>query len=153
MKILKYFLVFLIINFGSLAVGVLLMDNGPKTEWYLKLNKAPWTPPSWVFSFAWTTIMLCYSIYMAYLYNLVPNTKLKILFTIQFVLNVGWNLVFFNKHLVTFGLLVILALTAIITIFLYDYKKILSFKSLLITPYFLWLCIASSLNLYILLYN
>lgn len=153
MKILKYFFVFLIINFGSLAIGVWLMENGPQTEWYLQLTKAPWTPPGWVFGAAWSTIMFCYSIYMAYLYDLAPNTKVKILFTVQFILNVSWNLVFFNNHLVLFGLIVILILTAIITVFLYDYRKVLLYKSLLILPYFLWLCIACSLNLYILLHN
>ncbi|MFG6686015.1 TspO/MBR family protein [Mariniflexile sp. HNIBRBA6329] len=153
MKTLKYFFVFLIINFAALGIGVLLMKNGPQTEWYLQLNKAPWTPPGWVFATAWNSIMLCFSIYMAYLYKLLPNTKVKTLFTIQFILNVGWNYVFFNQHLITLGLIVILLLTAIITVFLYDFKKLLSYKTLFILPYFLWLCIASSLNLYILLYN
>lgn len=153
MKLIKYIIFFLIINFGALALGTWFMQNGPQTYWYLGLNKAPWTPPGWVFGVAWTTIMLCFSIYMAYLYLALQNTKVKILFTIQFILNVGWNFVFFNQHLVGFGLLVILALTMIITIFLYDYKKLMSLKSLLILPYFLWLCIACSLNLYVLLYN
>ncbi len=153
MKKLKYVIIFLIINFGALGLGVLLMQNGPETDWYLQLNKAPWTPPGWVFGAAWSTIMLCYSFYMMYLFVAQPNTKVKILFTVQFILNVSWNLVFFNQHLITLGLLFILALTAVVTIFLYDYRKILGLKSLLIVPYFLWLCIATSLNLYILLYN
>ena len=153
MKIFKYFIVFLIFNFGALGIGVILMQNGPQSDWYLQLNKAPWTPPGWVFGAAWSTIMFCYSIYMAYLYDALPNTKVKILFTIQFILNVGWNFVFFNQHLVFIGLLVILILTGIITIFLYDFRKILSYKSLFILPYFLWLCIACSLNLYILIHN
>ncbi|WP_338356218.1 TspO/MBR family protein [Yeosuana marina] len=153
MKKLKYLIIFLIINFGALGLGVLLMQNGPETDWYLQLNKAPWTPPGWVFGAAWSTIMFCYSFYMMYLFIAQPNTKVKILFTVQFILNVSWNLVFFNQHLIALGLLFILALTAIVTIFLYDYRKILGLKSLLIVPYFLWLCIATSLNLYVLLYN
>ena len=153
MKIFKYFIVFLIFNFGALGIGVILMQNGPQSDWYLQLNKAPWTPPGWVFGAAWSTIMFCYSIYMAYLYDALPNTKVKILFTIQFILNVGWNFVFFNQHLVFIGLLFILAITSIITIFLYDFRKILAYKSLFILPYFLWLCIACSLNLYILIHN
>lgn len=153
MKKLKYLIIFLIINFGALGLGVLLMQNGPETDWYLQLNKAPWTPPGWVFGSAWSTIMFCYSFYMMYLFIAQPNTKVKILFTVQFILNVSWNLVFFNQHLITLGLLFILALTAIVTIFLYDYRKIQGLKSLLIVPYFLWLCIATSLNLYVLLYN
>lgn len=153
MKTLKFFILFLVINFGALAIGVWLMDNGPQTQWYLQLNKAPWTPPGWVFATAWSTIMFCFSIYMAYLFVLLPNTKVKTVFTVQFILNVGWNFVFFNQHLITLGLLFILALTSIVTIMLYDYRKLMRFKTLLILPYFLWLCIATSLNLYILLYN
>ena len=153
MKKLKYIVVFLVINFGALAIGALLMNNGPQTDWYAQLNKSPWTPPGWVFGVAWSTIMVCFSIYMAYLFILLPNTKVKILFTIQFILNVGWNFIFFNLHFIALGLIVILALTSIISIFLYDYKKLMALKTALILPYFIWLCIACSLNLYILLYN
>ena len=153
MKKVKYFLVFLIINFGALALGVWLMQNGPLSEWYFNLNKAPWTPPGWVFGAAWSFIMFCFSIYMAFLWNSDSSKKVKSLFTVQFLLNVGWNYVFFNRHLVGLGLVVILLLTAIICIFQYDYRKILGLKSLFITPYMLWLFIANSLNLYIWLYN
>ncbi|MFD0990929.1 TspO/MBR family protein [Mariniflexile jejuense] len=153
MKLIKLVAVFLIINFGALAIGVWLMDNGPQTNWYIQLNKAPWTPPGWVFGAAWSTIMVCFSFYMAYLFLQLSNTKEKILFTVQFILNVSWNFIFFNQHLIAFGLVVILALTSVIAIFSLDYLKIMKFKTILIMPYFLWLCIASSLNLYILLYN
>lgn len=153
MKLLKYIIIFLIINFGALAIGSWLMDNGPQTNWYQNLNKAPWTPPGWVFGAAWTTIMICFSIYMAYLYKVTPNTKLKILFLIQFVLNVIWNFLFFNQHLVFVGLVCISLLTIIVGKFLFDYKNELKYKSLLILPYFIWLCIATSLNAYVLIYN
>ncbi|WP_345170418.1 TspO/MBR family protein [Algibacter aquimarinus] len=153
MKLLKYIFVFLIINFGALAIGSWLMNNGPQSEWYQNLNQAPWTPPGWVFGVAWSTIMVCFSIYMAYLYNLVPRKKLSILFTIQFVLNVIWNYIFFNQHLITVGLISIIMLTIIIAIFLFNYYNDLEAKSILILPYFVWLCIATSLNAYILIYN
>lgn len=153
MKLFKLIVIFLVINFSALAIGIWLMQNGPQTDWYLKLHKAPWTPPGWLFGVAWSTIMFCFAFYMAYLFLVSPNTKVKILFVIQFILNIGWNYVFFNQHLIALGLIVILALTGIVTIFLYNYRKQINLKTLLILPYFLWLCIASSLNLYILLYN
>ncbi len=153
MKFFKCFVIFLVINFGALAMGTFLMNNGPQTEWYQSLNQAPWTPPGYVFGIAWTTIMLCFSVYMAYLFISQPNTKVKILFTVQFMLNVSWNYVFFNQHLIAFGLLIILALTFIVGLFLFTYRKLIPIKSFLILPYFLWLLIASSLNAYILLNN
>ena len=153
MKVLKYLILFLIINFGALAIGNWLMANGPQTEWYINLNKAPWTPPGWVFGAAWTAIMICFSIYMAFLLKDFWSNKLIVLFTVQFILNVIWNYIFFNQHLMALGLAVIIGLTAVITIFLYDYRKDLKIKSLLIVPYFLWLCIATSLNMYIVINN
>ncbi|WP_445732583.1 TspO/MBR family protein [Mariniflexile sp.] len=153
MKLIKLIIVFLIINFAALGIGSWLMDNGPQSEWYTALNQAPWTPPGWVFGAAWTTIMICFSIYMAYLYLKLPSTKVKILFLIQFILNVIWNYIFFNQHVVGLGLAVITALTIVVGIFLMAFKNDLKAKTLLILPYFVWLCIATSLNAYILLNN
>lgn len=153
MKFLKTFALFLICNFGALAIGVWLMNKGPQSNWYLQLHKATWTPPGWVFGAAWSSIMLCFSFYMTYLYTALPNTRVKILFTIQFILNVGWNFIFFNQHFITFGMIIILALTGVVTVFMVDYRQLLKLKTLLILPYVLWLCVANSLNLYILLYN
>lgn len=153
MKLYKLILLFLVINFGGLAIGSWLMDNGPMTDWYLHLNQAPWSPPGWVFGAAWTTIMICFSIYMAYLFKFCKDSKLIVLFGIQFVLNVIWNYIFFNQHLMGIGLIVIVILTIIIATFLISYNNKLKIKSLLIVPYFSWLLIATSLNTYIYLYN
>lgn len=153
MKLTKNVALFLLINFGALVIGNWLMANGPRTDWYLNLDKAPWTPPGWFFGFAWTTIMICFSFYMAYLYQLSLNTKLKILFLFQFVCNVIWNYIFFNQHLVFLGLVCIFMLTVIVGKFLFDYKDLLKTKSLLVLPYFIWLCVATTLNAYILFNN
>lgn len=150
---LRILIIFLIINFGALGVGGLLMNNGPMTEWYINLNKAPWTPPGWVFGVAWTTIMICFSIYMMYLYIKEDSTKVKTLFLIQLVLNISWNYVFFNQHLIGLGLVIITLLTILTFYFLLNYSKKMSLKSFLILPYSIWLCIATSLNAFILIYN
>lgn len=153
MKFLKPFIAFLIINFGALGIGSWLMNNGPKTEWYISLNQAPWTPTGWIFGAAWATIMICFSIYMTFLYLKIPNMKVKVLFTIQFILNVIWNYMFFNQHLVAVGLTVIIGLTLVVGTFIFMFKNELKVKTLLMLPYFIWLCIATSLNAYILLNN
>lgn len=153
MNLIKLIFFFLIINFSALAIGSWLMNNGPLTEWYTNLNQAPWTPPGWVFGVAWTTIMICFSIYMAYLVKESLDTKLVTLFSIQLALNIVWNYIFFNQHLIGLGLIVIIGLTIVVTLFLITYKNTLEIKSLLIVPYFLWLLIATSLNAYIYLNN
>ncbi len=153
MKILKFTVLFLVINFGALALGSWLMDNGPISPWYANLNKAPWTPPGWIFGVAWTCIMVCFSVFMAYLYNIIPNKNITPLFLLQLVLNVSWNYVFFNKQLIFIGFIIIGLLTLTIALFPYRFKKEMGTKILLIAPYLIWLCIATSLNGYILLYN
>ena len=153
MKQVKLTVLFLLINFGGLAIGSWLMNNGPTSEWYAGLNKAPWSPPGWVFGFAWTTIMVCFSFYFGILFTKNYNFKLTFIYFIQFVLNVSWNYIFFNQHLILLGLLAILLLTALL--FFYFFKlsnKRENYKYLLL-PYMIWLCIATSLNLYILIHN
>lgn len=153
MKFIKSFLLFLVLNFGALGIGVLLMGDGPTSDWYTSMNQAPWTPPNWLFGAAWTFIMLCFSIYMARLYLKQSTSMVITLFIIQLVLNIAWNFVFFNQHMMAFGLITIIALTFIITVFLVTYFKVLKGYSLLILPYFVWIWIATSLNLYILINN
>ena len=154
MKFWQLLIVFLTINFSGLALGSWLMNNGPMTNWYLNLNKAPWTPPGWVFGFAWTTIMICFSIYLAKLFEKQKSTRtFWLLFGIQFLLNVSWNYIFFNQQLVLFGLIVIMLLTLLICYYFIAYQKQVKKVRYLLTPYMLWLIIASSLNFYIFLYN
>ncbi len=147
-------ILFLVANFGALALGTFLMGNGVPSEWYVNLNKAPWTPPGWVFGAAWTTIMLCFSVYMAYAWRSIPDRKrLVALFVLQWVLNVSWNPVFFAMHQVALGLVVIALLALLVGYFLMAWFPYLKAKALLILPYFVWLLIATSLNAYILLEN
>ncbi|WP_299390589.1 TspO/MBR family protein [uncultured Gelidibacter sp.] len=153
MKFLKPFLLFLFINFSALALGVLLMGDGATSDWYTSMNKAPWTPPNWMFGAAWTLVMLCFSIYMALLYLKQPTKKVITLFAFQFILNVAWNFVFFNQQLVTLGFIIITALTLVIAAFLVTFSKLMHLRSLLILPYMVWIVIATSLNLYILVNN
>lgn len=153
MKFLKPLLIFFLVNFGALGLGVFFMGDEPTSMWYMTLNRAPWTPPNWLFGVAWSFIMLCFSFYMTFLYLKIPTTKVMTLFVIQFILNVAWNFVFFNQHMIAVGLGTIAALTFIITVFLVTYLRTLKFISLLILPYFIWIWIATSLNLYILINN
>ncbi|MGE0589800.1 MAG: TspO/MBR family protein [Cyclobacteriaceae bacterium] len=147
-------IIFLILNFGALAIGGIFTGKGVPSDWYVALNKAPWTPPGWVFGFAWTTIMLCFSVYMAYLWPAIENKKLIVaLYAIQWILNVSWNPVFFCLHQVGLALIVIILLTALVGFLLFYSWPMLRAKSLLIAPYFIWLLVASSLNGYIFFKN
>jgi tryptophan-rich sensory protein len=91
---------------------------------------------------------------MGFAWNIIANRKkLTGLFTLQWVLNVSWTPVFFVNEQVVLGLVIISALTLLVGYFLLGYRSAMKAKSLLVLPYFVWLLIATSLNLYILLYN
>ncbi len=147
-------IIFLVLNFGALGIGGFFTGKGVPSEWYSNLNKAPWSPPGWVFGFAWTTIMICFSVYMAYAWAKVSDLKLlMILFALQWVLNIAWNPAFFYFHQVSVALIIISLLTVLVGYFLVAYWSDLKMYSLLIIPYFVWLLIATSLNAYVLIKN
>lgn len=154
MKMLLRFLIFLALNFGALAIGGLFTAKGVPSDWYQQLNKAPWTPPGWVFGAAWSTIMLCFSVYLARLWQVheAPK-KLVPAFALQWVLNVSWNPLFFFHHYTWIGLAFILALTIWVWRFLFIHRKAMGAYSLLLLPYGVWLLIATSLNAYVCFYN
>ena len=151
---IKRVFLFLVLNFSALAIGGSFTGKGVPSDWYQNLDKAPWTPPGWVFGFAWTLIMICFAIYMAYLLVDASNRKkIILLYLFQWILNVAWNPVFFYFQEILVGFITISFLTVLITYFLFHFKNDLKIKSVFIAPYFIWLIIATSLNGYILLFN
>lgn len=144
---------FLVLNFGALAIGSYFTGAGVSSEWYSNLNKAPWTPPGWMFGVAWSTIMICFAIYMAFATKEINSRGLLGTFAVQWVLNVLWNPVFFYYHNASAGLILISALTILVIYMAYHYYSRLKVKSLWIAPYLIWMLIATSLNAYIFFKN
>lgn len=153
MKFWKAFIVFLIINFGALGIARWMMGNGSETQWHLALNRAPWTPEAWTIPLAWFSVMICFSVYMAFLINKRTTKKVIVLFILQFLLVISYSSLFFNLHMISLSLGSIIILTLIITAFFITYLKDLKWKSLFILPYIIWLVIATSLNLYTFINN
>jgi benzodiazapine receptor len=153
MKQLKLTILFLVANFGGLAIGSWLMNNGPISDWYTNLNQAPWTPPGAVFGIAWTFIMICFSVYLGKLFTESDGKNRLAIFLFQFALNVSWNIIFFNQHLVFLALVNIVLLTALLFLYFFKFSHSVKNYKYLLLPYMIWLCIATSLNLYILVHN
>jgi len=130
------------------------MGDAVNGEWYTNLNKAPWTPPGWIFGAAWTLIMVCFSVYLIYLFS-IRNSKVVItLYVIAVLLNVSWNYLFFNQQLTMLAFINIICLTLLITYFFITFgDDKLSHMKYLLLPYIIWMCIATSLNGYVLFNN
>ena len=150
-------LLFLLLNFGALYLGALFMGQSPaENEWYQSLSKAPWTPPGWVFGAAWTTIMICYAVYLSSVVRTddsLSKKRLIISYALQLFLNVFWNPLFFNWHRTELALFCILSLLAVIVYQLLKLSPQSVYLKLLLLPYALWLGIAVSLNFFVVLMN
>lgn len=147
-------LIFLILNFAALGIGSYFTTTGVASDWYGSLEKAPWTPPGWFFGVAWTTLMFCFSIYMAYATASNRSGTLIAVYIVQWLFNVFWNPVFFYFHNITGGLILITALTVLVYYMFFHYKLYLGTKkSLWLLPYMIWMLVATSLNAYIFFFN
>jgi tryptophan-rich sensory protein len=151
-KHLKSSLIFIILNFIGLAIGGLWTNEGVTSDWYNNILKAPWTPPGWVFGAAWTTIAITFGIGMSEVWKKRDN-ELLILFVLSFLLNIIWNPLFFSLKAVGVALIVILNLSLLIFTITHYMRVRYGKWYLWCLPYFVWLQIATSLNLFILLMN
>jgi benzodiazapine receptor len=152
----KYFLtliVFLTLNFGGLVIGQVWTGNGVTSEWSTTLNQAPWTPPGFIFGLAWTTIAITFSLLMTSSY-LKNSTKSLKLFIPALILNILWNPIFFGLKWVWTGLFVLILLSYFIYSLIDLNRKMHGWKyAWLGLPYFIWLMVAASLDMYISIMN
>lgn len=149
------FLLFLGVNFLGLGIGSLATTPGVSSDWYTGLDQAPWTPPGWVFGAAWTTIGITFSVFLAKYFNKPDyDWGMSTLFASSFGLNVGWNFLFFNLHWVNLAAFVIIDLAITILLMIHMVRNERGWSTAIwALPYFAWLCIATSLNLYIAIQN
>jgi tryptophan-rich sensory protein len=143
---------FLVLNFTGLAMGSLWTDPGVNSDWYDMIVKAPWTPPGYVFGIAWTSIMVFLSFFMVNLYER-GDSKYNRLLLLSWVLNIAWNPLFFGLKWVWISSVVILSLTALLGFLIHKSRKEYKSMWVLLLPYFIWLNIASSLNLFVAIMN
>ena len=102
-------ILFLFLNFLGLFLGVYFTGDGVTSDWYQTLNKAPWTPPGWVFGFAWTSIMICFAFYLSKLFIKEYNKKRNvIIYAGQWILNLSWNPLFFYFHEMAISMFVLI---------------------------------------------
>jgi tryptophan-rich sensory protein len=151
---LKPLFTYAVLNVGALAVGSFLMGGNPSdNEWYQQLNKAPWTPPGWVFGVAWMLVMTTFTLFMWRKTIAIENhTTLYVTFGAQWLFNVLWNPVFFRWHQVEAAMILLLMLfTSIIYLMILPKRNLLT--NVWALPYLAWLMVAGSLNLYVLWRN
>ena len=118
--------------------------------WYNQLKKAPWTPPDYWFGIIWPIL---YTLMFISLYMVYNNRKALTLFVIQFLLNIIWTTIFFRLKMVKLALFDLTLLLFVVVMTIRVFYSINKFAAILLLPYLLWLFVAFSLNLYIVIHN
>jgi len=125
--------------------------------WYAGLIKPVLTPPNWLFGPVWTTLYILMGIA---LYLVVREGTAKkpvqlgiIVFAAQLIVNVLWSMVFFGLQSPLLGLITILVLIALVLATIYFFYQVSRTAAALLIPYIAWVCIATYLNVMILVLN
>ena len=143
----------LVLVAGMLAAKA---NAGDVVGWYHGLAKPAWTPPDSWFPVVWTALYFFMGVaaWLVWRDFDVPGRGGALgLYLIQLALNVFWPFVFFDWHLIGWGLFVLALLWLFVLATTYAFWQINRLAGLLFVPYLLWTTYAAALNLAIWLQN
>ena len=134
-----------------------LVTSPAITTWYARLQKPFFTPPNWVFFPVWTVlyIFMGISLYLV-LQNGLENRAVRqgvAIFSAQLAVNAIWSFAFFGMQSPQNGLITILVLLVLIITTIVLFWRISKPAAVLLVPYICWVCIATALNMMILVLN
>lgn len=145
-----YYIIYILL---PLIIGTLIgrLNNFDRKE-YEKLKKPQFQPPSYVFGIVWPILYLLIGI--SYYYVLKDkNYKYFIIPLIGLGLNFSYTPIFFgskkydnNKILLSFIIVILTLIFAILTFIEFYYIEKNKYYSYLLIPYILWLLFASVLS-------
>lgn len=125
-------------------------------NWYKSLQKAPWTPPNYIFGIVWPLLYCLMIISFLLVWNskkCFPYCSPLTFFLIQLGFNLIWTSLFFKFKMPLVALVDIILIIYFALETYYKFKNINKLAGYLLIPYLLWLLLAMSLNLYIVLFN
>jgi translocator protein len=135
-----------------LAVGSLgsFFTRSSLRSWYARIKKPSFNPPSWVFAPVWTVLYILMGVSAGLIWDKgshIPDVRLALfVFWVQLALNFLWSPVFFGKHSLIGGLIVITLLWLAILLTIVLFVGISKLAALLLLPYLVWVSFAVALN-------
>lgn len=126
------------------------------TGWYATADKAPWSPPNWVFGPVWTVLYTAMAVagWLVWRSHSPGRRTALTVYGVQLALNLAWTPVFFGLYPVwgaaalwlALGIIVVLAAAVAGAVLLFG--PIRRTAGLLMLPYLSWVIFAASLNLW-----
>lgn len=118
--------------------------------WYASLHKPSFSPPSWLFAPAWTLLYILMGIALFLVWRRGLDTRgvkvALVVFFLQLILNAFWSFAFFGAESPLAGLVVIVALWAMIVGTIAAFAPVSRGAAVLLVPYILWVSFAGILN-------
>lgn len=124
--------------------------------WYASLAKPSWTPPRIAFPIVWPILYLLMAVSVWLLWEAEPSparTAALIGFAAQLFLNAVWSPVFFGRHDITGGLVIISLLAVALTFTIVVAFEVNWIPGALLVPYLAWISFAATLNFRIWMLN
>ena len=139
------------------SIPIVLHSDG----WYARAEKAPWTPPGWMFGSTWTVIYASMAVAAWLVWRQRSSLRQRALrlYGLQLLLNLAWPPTFFGLYPVLgtaalwLGLLVLAALAGTVALTVVHFGPISRVAGLLMLPYISWLVFSASLNIYAAVHN
>jgi translocator protein len=117
------------------AADAALITTGG-ASWYLSLNRPPGTPPSAVFSPAWTALYILMGIAGWLVWRRVGAARPLRLWGWQLLLNALWLPAFFGLRSVALGVVVVVPLLLLIALTIQAFARVKPIAAWLMAPYF-----------------
>ena len=129
--------------------------------WYATADKAPGSPPNWVFGPVWTALYTAMAVaaWLVWRSRAEGTRPALTAYAVQLVLNLLWTPVFFGLYPVLgtpalwIAFVIIVALAVAVSVTVLHFGPINRAAGLLLLPYLAWIVFASSLNLWMALNN
>jgi len=133
---------------GVGGLGTIWTTDGVK-NWYPKLEKPSFNPPSWAFGPVWTLLyaMMGASAWLTWRKGGEERTMRALqLFSVQMLLNMLWSFIFFRLRSPRWAFVEIVVLWLAIVMTLVAIWRVSRIAGLLFLPYLLWTSFALLLN-------
>ena len=145
---LRHFLVAFVLSYATAGIGGVLTELGP---WYYALRQPDWKPPDAAFGIVWTTIFTLCAISGALAWRAADSAALRRrvlgLFGVNAVLNIVWSALYFKLQRPDWALIEVVFLWLSIVALIVGLWRLSRLASALLSPYLVWVSVASLLNL------